>query len=583
MERFQNLKIQAKLWLLTSVFCVGLLIHGYFACATVNQVKVNGPIYHTIADGKDLIEDILPPPEYIIESYLVVLQMVDESDRTALDRLVGRCRSLRSDYESRHSFWLKELPEGRMKQALTAKSYQPAMQFFEIRDRQFIPAVLRGDRKQAQELAQGVLKQAYNRQRDAIDEVVAMANEQGRHEEQKAADLVNERTAALIGLGMGLTLIGCVLTLICSRVIAGPLDETVKVLEAVAAGDLTARLRRTSCDEVGRMAQSLDHALERICRALQAIGHHAQALAGSSDELVSVSHQMSDNAEETAAQSRVVSTATEEVSSHVQTVAAGTGQMTSSIREIAQNAGEAARVASSAVRVAEATTTTVARLGNSSAEIGHVVRVITAIAEQTNLLALNATIEAARAGEAGKGFAVVANEVKELAKATAGATEEIGRKMTTIQSDAQGAVAAIGEIGEIITRIDAIQQSIAGAVEEQAATTNEIGRNVHEAARATTEIAENVTRVAQGAQSTAAGASQTQISAGELAHMSAELKQLIGQFRIGDARPSGSLSSPVSAARPGQWPAPPPRQTPGHDQETSDRDGKLPRETLVRI
>src|SRR5436189_32425 len=155
MNIFQNLKIRKKLWLLTGIFCVGSLAFGLFSYGTLNLVKVNGPIYQTIADGKDLISDILPPPEYIIESYLVVLQMTEGTDSARLAKLVERCRSLRSDYESRHAFWLKELPEGRMKETLTAKSYQPAMRFFDIRDTQFIPALLRGDRGTAIRLAQG--------------------------------------------------------------------------------------------------------------------------------------------------------------------------------------------------------------------------------------------------------------------------------------------------------------------------------------------------------------------------------------------------------------------------------------------
>src|SRR5581483_7458380 len=151
---------------------------------------------------------------------------------------------------------------------------------------------------------------------------------------------------------------------------------------------------------------------------------------------------------------------------------------------------EAARVATSAVRVAEVTSGAISKLGDSSIEIGKVVKVITSIAEQTNLLALNATIEAARAGEAGKGFAVVANEVKELANETARATEDISRKIDAIQTDTQTAVISIQEITDVIAKINDIQTTIASAVEEQAATTNEIGRNVSEAAKGTTEIAQ---------------------------------------------------------------------------------------------
>lgn len=255
----------------------------------------------------------------------------------------------------------------------------------------------------------------------------------------------------------------------------------------------------------------------------------ASSILDNSNSLNNISQQMTGNAEETAAQAGIVSAASEEVSKNVEVVSTGAQQMLTSIREISKSANEAARVAKNAVGVAESTTDTISKLGESSVEIGKVIKVITTIAQQTNLLALNATIEAARAGEAGKGFAVVANEVKELAKETAKATEEIGLKIETIQGATRSAVTAIAEVSGIINQINDISNVIAAAVEEQTATTNEIGRNVAQAAQGTNEIARNISGVAQAARNTSSGAADMQQTVASLSRVSSELDALIAK------------------------------------------------------
>jgi len=307
-------------------------------------------------------------------------------------------------------------------------------------------------------------------------------------------------------------------------------DSILDVVGAAARGDLTKAVTVSGEDAVGKMGVSLGQFFATMRTSISGIAGNATALGAASEELSSVSKQMTGNADETAAQANVVSAAVEQVNKNIQTVATGTEEMSASIREIAKNAADAARVATSAVKVAETTNSIVAKLGESSADIGKVIKVITSIAQQTNLLALNATIEAARAGEAGKGFAVVANEVKELAKETAKATEDISQKIETIQIDTRSAVNAIGQIGTIINQINDIQNTIASAVEEQTATTNEISRNVADAARGSGEIAQNITGVARAAQGTSAGATDTERASAELARMAAELQKLVSQF-----------------------------------------------------
>jgi methyl-accepting chemotaxis protein len=344
------------------------------------------------------------------------------------------------------------------------------------------------------------------------------------------------------------------------RSMTSGVSELIRILEAVASGDFRRRAP-TSKDEVGQMGAALNRTRERMSNTVDGIAQTSVTMSSSSEELSAVSQQMSAAAEETAAQAASVSAAAERVSDNVQSVAAGTEELGASIREITNNTSEAARVATGAVSVAQTTNDVVIRLGASSAEIGEVIKVITSIAEQTNLLALNATIEAARAGEAGKGFAVVANEVKDLARKTARSSEKIGQNISTIQSDTQEAVAAIGEITSIIRKIDDIQTVVAASVEEQAATTNEIARSVSDAAAGSNEIAANITGVAEAARSTTQGAAETHRSAEQLAKLAGEQLALVGQFHLIDSeRPpapvddaSGTPPTPTngSASLPG--------------------------------
>jgi methyl-accepting chemotaxis protein len=331
-----------------------------------------------------------------------------------------------------------------------------------------------------------------------------------------------------LGVGVGVALL---LTILITGQLVRPLKRTVEVLNDVAEGRLDVELRLTSKDEAGQMARALNTAVSRVRQSIAAMGENAHALASASEELSTVASGLTGSAEESATQAQLVSAAAEQVSHNAQTAATGTEEMSASIREIASNATDAAGVAAKAVAVAEETTRTVAKLGESSAEIGNVIKVINSIAEQTNLLALNATIEAARAGESGKGFAVVAGEVKELAQETGKATEDIGRRIQAIQADTAAAVAAIEEISHIIASINDTQTTIASAVEEQTATTNEMGRNVTEAASGSQEIARNITAVAGAAAAATRGATDTAQAAGELARMASDMQKLVGQFR----------------------------------------------------
>ena len=296
--------------------------------------------------------------------------------------------------------------------------------------------------------------------------------------------------------------------------------------KALAELKLDAPVFEVSAPVAGRLGEAFHDIHRNFTLFLSKTNSLVAQLTSSSEELTAISQQMAGNSEETATQASVVSATAEKVTNNVQSVATATGEMTASIAEISRNVHESSRVVSEAVRLAETTNRTVAKLGESSAEIGKVIKVITSIAEQTNLLALNATIEAARAGEAGKGFAVVANEVKELAKQTAKATEHISQRIEAIQSDTKSSVDEIAQIGEVINQINNISNTIASAIEEQTATTNEIARSVGEAAKGNLEISNNIASVAVAAKDTTAGACRTEAAARELMRMLEELASL---------------------------------------------------------
>ncbi len=635
MNRLKNISMASRLMLAALVFTLGFLTYGAIAFATLNVAKVNGLAYRQIIQHKDLIADVLPPPAYIVETYLNANLLTEAAPGEELEKLTGQLERLKGEFRDRIAVWERTLPENSLKRDLVEGARRPAEAFFNAVDQELIPAVRREDRAAARAVLKSKLAPLYAEHRAAIDSVVEQATGLAAADEQNVAALVGRRLRIQLAAGLFtlLAIVGFVLWLrsqakaqeelladnpariaAISRsqaVVEFQLDGTIitandnflKTLgyslaeiqgrhhgmfvddqtrqsaeyrefwDRLARGDYQSGEFHRLCkggqdvwiqasynpifDTTGKPFKVVKYASdvtpqvrqrEQLRVVMEAVATNATSLSGSGEQLNAVSAEMSANAEETSAQANVVSAAADQVSKNVQTVATGVEEMGASIREIAGNANQAAKVAQEAVRFADATNTAIGKLGASSVEIGKVIKVITSIAEQTNLLALNATIEAARAGEAGKGFAVVANEVKELAKETAKATEEIGQKIDTIQNDTRGAVEAIKHIGLVIGQINDIAGTIASAVEEQSATTNEISRNVAEAAKGSGEIAENITSVAKAAQSTTQGANNAQQAAGELSRMAAELQQLVSRFHSDDGEPGSDKVSTTARA-----------------------------------
>ncbi|MEN6449753.1 MAG: methyl-accepting chemotaxis protein [Thermoguttaceae bacterium] len=384
----------------------------------------------------------------------------------------------------------------------------------------------------------------------------------------KAAELaVNEAqqgarqaiTAILVAAAVCFA-IAIVFGVIIALSITRPILKGVTFAQRMAAGDLTHTLDIHRSDEIGVLASSLDEMGVNLRRMFGAITNNTDTLSGSTTELSATATQLASGAEETTNQSATVAAAAEQMSANMNTMAASTEQMsgnvrtvassveelTASITEVAKSAEQAAAVAGTAANLAKSGNQKIGELGTAAGEIGKVIEVIQDIAEQTNLLALNATIEAARAGEAGKGFAVVATEVKQLAHQTGAATEDIRKRIEGIQSSTGHVVQAIGEISDVIEKVNEVSRIIASAVEEQSVTTKEIARNiaetssaaetvakgVAESASVTKEITRNIVEVDRAAKQTAEGAAIAQTASDQLNHVTEQLHSLVGQFRV---------------------------------------------------
>ncbi len=488
--------IISRIMFLIVLAVVAQLINTGWAWWTLELAKVHGPYYKQVVMGKDVVADILPPPEYIVESYLTALQLVDDTergDREELAQHIDKLKQLEKEYQDRQNYWQEELHHEEMRPLMLEKSREPAQRFYEIVRSGLIPACLAGDVVAAKAVVRGEVKSHYLAHRTVIDSLVQIAVKYAADSESQISTIVADRNRIWIALA-GVLIFG----------------------GAFCGWMITRGISRS----LGGSAESLRFTAQ--------------------EQLIAVGEEMRQNAQETTHQATLASGAAEQVSTNAQALATAVEEFNSSIKEISGNTSRAASVASEAVAAANRTNGTITKLGESSAEIGNVIKVINSIAEQTNLLALNATIEAARAGEAGKGFAVVANEVKELAKQTSEATEDIIRKIAMIQDDTQQAVQAISQVTGIIRQINESQNAIASAVEEQSAMTGEISRNISEVAAGSGEIARNISLVAEAAQSTSQGTENTLRAASDIEDVAQQLMELVGMVYEPTAPKPGS-------------------------------------------
>jgi len=523
----------------------------------LSELKVGGPIYDKIKLGNDLIADILPPPEYVIEAYLeATLALHDPASLAArTERLV----QLKKEYDERLLFWQQSSLEPSLKSKLTETSNRAVQRFWTALQQNLLPALAKDDADAAKK-SYAEVSAAYAEHRGVIDQIVKQATDLNTATEADATGRVSTFIIILWSVsGVVLLMIGAGIFGMGFGVIA-PVSRMTEAMQRLARGELESdipSLKRK--DEIGSMAGAVqifkDNALRvRVMESDQAafkdkldadrkaamqevadgfetaIGRIIETVSAASVEIETAASSLTTTAETTQRLSTTVTDASDRSSNSVRSAASTTEKMASSVAEIARQVQASHQVTGAAVQQADQTNARIAELSQSAGRIGEVVKLITAIAEQTNLLALNATIEAARAGEAGRGFAVVAAEVKALSVQTAKATEEVGAQIAQMQSATDQSVAAIKQIGGTIAQISEISTAIAGAVEEQSAATREISRNVQEAAEGATHVAGSIADVKRGAERTGTESGQVHGFARSLRHESDHLKLEVEKF-----------------------------------------------------
>ncbi len=532
--------------LMASVFVIGLIICMAVAAGVISKVKVTGPVYDEIVQGKDLVADILPPPEYVIESYLVVFQAANEKDGARRNELFTRFQQLKKDYEDRHAYWAQELPQGEIRQIMLVDSYKPAVAFYEAAVRDFFPALQRGDMKKANELLNGSLRANYEAHRKEIDKVVDLTDRKNTSIEDRTKSLLrNYQLLLAVIILLVFTASGVVIALIM-RNVAGSFAYCADITNRVASGDLTVHVPVTGRGNIRKMLESLNAMLETLRKIMADVMTASAQIDSSAGRLSASAGQMAGAAEDVTVQIGTVATAGEEMAATSSEIAGNCGMVaqgakqahdlaingTAVVRETIQ------RMQQIANRVKESAGT-VENLGARSDQIGEIVGTIEEIADQTNLLALNAAIEAARAGEQGRGFAVVADEVRALAERTTKATREIAAMIKSIQDETKSAVVSMEEgvkevelgtgearrsgdaLNEILAQINTVSMQvsqIAVAAEQQTATTCDISNNMQRIG----DLVEESTR----------GTLDSANEANRLTRLAEDLQQIVSQFII---------------------------------------------------
>lgn len=470
MGRFASLRLSTKLSLLVAIFLVGLLAFTAVVWQTLAKVKVNGPVYHDIVQGKDVIADVLPPPKYIIESYLVVLQMVEEKDKGRILAYIERGKKLRAEYEERQAFWVDDLQSGRLKDLMVSQSYRPAMEFYEIRDREVVPAMLAGDSTRAKEVAYGKLLERYDEHRAAIDEVVRLATVQNTAHEKAATELVTSSSNTLIGIAFAIVALVLWTAWLIVRSLVMRLQRSSVALMSTAT-QIAATSKEQQATVTGYSASTT-----QIAAAVKEI-------SATSQELQSTLEQVSGVAANAASLAENGRSGLDEMDGTMRQLSGATSSISSKLAVIREKAND----------------------------INLVVTTITKVADQTNLLSVNAAIEAEKAGEYGLGFLVVAREIRRLADQSAVATLDIEQMVRHMQAAVSAGVMEMDKFTEQVRHgvgaVGTINQQL-GQIIEQVQELNGRIESLNEGMRSqsqgASQISDAMTQLTDGVRQTAA-------------------------------------------------------------------------------
>ncbi|BEP15245.1 hypothetical protein acdb102_35560 [Acidothermaceae bacterium B102] len=528
---FRNRSVRVKVLSAVLVGLLALLIVGTYGVVALKNVdgRATSLFTHAVKPYENLadLRDMEGDTRFEIRDY-VAASSADARTTLRADMAVTD-KQLNGDIAS----YLRMAGNGQEARSAMMVDFRTRLAAFrQVRDQQVLPAADAGNSSHAYALLDGPLSVADDAMGAPMDSLLAAEDAAAAAQAKAAAHTYSMARTLLLSLLIIGVLAAAALGLVVARGIARPVAAVRAVLERMSRGDLTGEVAVTSRDEIGVMGEALNTAITTLRRTVETLSRSAAAVAESSGGLTDVSRKIGGSAEELTAQSILASGAAEQVSANVASIAGSAEEMGASIREIAQSASAAAAVASGAVSAAQSATGTMADLADSSAQISAVLSVILTVAEQTKLLALNATIEAARAGDAGAGFAVVASEIKELARETAAATEEISTLVETIRLGSDGAVAAIAEVSSVIDKISTYATTIAAAVEQQTATTADMARSVAEAAVGAQQIAASIHDVAGAASTTSLAVADNQAAADGLLTMSGDLSDLVAQFTV---------------------------------------------------